>query len=72
MFSRAVTTAPRAATSLRVVSRGYAKDIRFGREAREPLLAGVNTLANAVAVTMGPRVRHNTRHPHPRPDQFVN
>lgn len=35
----------------------YAKDIRFGQDARLPLLAGVNKLADAVAVTMGPKVR---------------
>lgn len=59
MFSRAAAKAAASAarTSLRVVSRGMAKDIRHGREAREPLLRGVNILADSVAVTMGPRVR---------------
>jgi len=40
-----------------VSKRGYAKDIRFGQDARLPLLAGVNKLADAVAVTMGPKGR---------------
>jgi len=36
--------------------RQYAKDIRFGTEARRPMLQGVDVLADAVAVTMGPKV----------------
>lgn len=35
-----------------------AKDLRFGDEARQQMLAGVNALANAVQVTMGPRGRN--------------
>ena len=35
----------------------YAKDIRYTQEARAPLLIGVDKLADAVAVTMGPKVR---------------
>ncbi len=31
-----------------------AKDVKFGREAREGILRGVDTLANAVKVTLGP------------------
>ncbi len=38
--------------------RGYAtKDVRFGIEARNAVLAGVNKLADAVQVTLGPKVR---------------
>jgi chaperonin GroEL len=38
--------------------RGYAsKDVRFGIECREAVLAGVNKLADAVQVTLGPKVR---------------
>src|ERR671920_349448 len=33
-----------------------AKDVRFSRDARERILAGVDTLANAVKVTQGPNV----------------
>ena len=35
-----------------------AKDVRFGRDAREEILNGVNTLANAVKVTLGPKGRN--------------
>lgn len=52
MFRRAVTS-----TVNNVAKRGYAKDIRYGQDARLPLLAGVNKLADAVAVTMGPKGR---------------
>ena len=32
-----------------------AKDVRFGESARHRMVAGVNILANAVKVTLGPR-----------------
>ena len=35
-----------------------AKDIIFEQQAREQILKGVNTLANAVKVTLGPKGRH--------------
>ena len=35
-----------------------AKDVQFGDDARSRLLAGVNTLANAVKVTLGPKGRN--------------
>jgi len=35
-----------------------AKDVKFGRSARESILAGVDTLANAVKVTLGPKGRN--------------
>jgi chaperonin GroEL len=35
-----------------------AKDVKFGAEAREKLLRGVDTLANAVKVTLGPKGRN--------------
>lgn len=34
------------------------KEVRFSSEAREKMLAGVNTLANAVKVTLGPKGRN--------------
>ena len=34
------------------------KDVRFGDEARQLMISGVNALANAVQVTMGPRGRN--------------
>lgn len=41
-----------------VQTRCYAKDIKFGSEARQQMLAGVDVLADAVAVTMGPKGRN--------------
>src|ERR1700677_2327705 len=35
-----------------------AKDVRFAEEARQLMLAGVNELANAVQITMGPSGRN--------------
>ena len=34
-----------------------AKDVRFGAEVRSEMLKGVDILADAVCVTMGPKVR---------------
>lgn len=36
--------------------RNYAKDVKFGADGRAAMLYGVDTLAEAVAVTMGPKV----------------
>ena len=53
-------TVPRVLRSTGVVlqaqTRAYAKDLKFYNDARARLLVGVNKLADAVAVTMGPRV----------------
>ena len=35
-----------------------AKDVRFSGDARERMLRGVDTLANAVKVTLGPKGRN--------------
>jgi len=35
-----------------------AKIVRFSQEAREKILKGVNTLADAVTVTLGPKGRN--------------
>jgi len=35
-----------------------AKEVKFGRDARERILEGVDILANAVKVTLGPKGRH--------------
>jgi len=41
------------------IARGYAsKDVRFGIECREAVLGGVNKLADAVQVTLGPKGRN--------------
>lgn len=39
-----------------LLRRAYAKDVRFGPEVRGLMLQGVDILADAVAVTMGPKV----------------
>jgi chaperonin GroEL len=39
-----------------VQSRYMAKDVRFGAEVRAEMLKGVDILADAVSVTMGPKV----------------
>lgn len=41
-------------------ARGYAKDLKFGADARALMLKGVDLLADAVAVTMGPKVNIST------------
>lgn len=38
------------------LKRNYAKDLKFGAEGRKAILAGIDLLADAVAVTMGPKV----------------
>ena len=35
-----------------------AKDVKFGQDAREKMLRGVDILANAVKVTLGPKGRN--------------
>src|SRR5690625_3144075 len=35
-----------------------AKEVRFGEDARQQMFRGVNTLANAVKVTLGPKGRN--------------
>jgi chaperonin GroEL len=37
-----------------------AKEIKFGQEARAKILIGVNALADAVKVTLGPKGRKGT------------
>uniref|UniRef100_V9KHH4 60 kDa heat shock protein, mitochondrial n=1 Tax=Callorhinchus milii TaxID=7868 RepID=V9KHH4_CALMI len=39
------------------LTRSYAKEVKFGAEARAMMLKGVDLLADAVAVTMGPKGR---------------
>ena len=58
---RAFRRLPSQASSLQF-SRGYAvKDVRFGVDARALMLQGVARLADAVAVTLGPKVRRAER-----------
>jgi chaperonin GroEL len=52
----------RFASKSRAISRsshrGYAKDLKFGADGRKAMLAGIDLLADAVAVTMGPKGRN--------------
>ena len=44
-------------TATHVQRRFMAKDVRFGADVRAEMLKGVDVLADAVSVTMGPKVR---------------
>ncbi|KAL7616316.1 chaperonin CPN60-like 2, mitochondrial [Lactuca sativa] len=64
-FAAALTSSIKSSTSRKLVhgrviwSRNYvAKDIEFGSRARAAMLLGVNQLADAVKVTMGPKGRN--------------
>lgn len=46
----------RSSVARQLAVRSYAKDVRFGAEVRALMLQGVDVLADAVAVTMGPKV----------------
>eukprot|EP00045_Choanoeca_perplexa_P017463 m.254133 g.254133 ORF g.254133 m.254133 type:complete len:575 (-) comp17548_c0_seq16:746-2470(-) len=48
----------RLAPAARRGVRFYAKDIRFAEDARKAMMVGINKLADAVAVTMGPKGRN--------------
>lgn len=53
---RLPTVLKTCASARAMLARGYAKDVRFGPEVRGLMLQGVDILADAVAVTMGPKV----------------
>ena len=44
-----------------------AKDVKFGRDARERILRGVDILADAVKVTLGPKGRNCLLYTSPSP-----
>jgi chaperonin GroEL len=48
----------RRAVVSKQISRGFAKDIKFGVEGRAAMLRGVDILADAVQVTLGPKGRN--------------
>lgn len=48
----------RATTARQLAFRSYAKDVKFGADVRAMMLQGVDILADAVAVTMGPKGRN--------------
>ncbi|KAL4560049.1 hypothetical protein LXL04_032197 [Taraxacum kok-saghyz] len=69
-FAAALTSSIKQSTSRKLVSgriiwtRNYvAKDIEFGSRARAAMLVGVNQLADAVKVTMGPKVTFSSLQP---------
>ena len=55
---RAIGRRTTARTIGRGATRGYAKDLRFGVEARALMLQGCDKLADAVQVTLGPKGRN--------------
>jgi len=48
-------SAARAPTPKTVIARGAHKEIMFSNEGRAAILNGVDTLAKAVSVTLGPK-----------------
>ena len=52
------TAAAAASRMLSASSAHQAKDVKFGPEVRQEMLKGVDVLADAVSVTMGPKVRN--------------
>jgi chaperonin GroEL len=57
-ISKRAASALRAAGKSRAVpalARGAHKEIKFSNEGRAAMLAGVDILANAVSVTLGPK-----------------
>lgn len=54
----AQTSSAISAAHLQQSRRGTAKDIKFGADVRAQMLTGVDVLADAVAVTMGPKGRN--------------
>lgn len=57
-FSRINGSSAISMVHLQQSRRGTAKDIKFGADARAQMLTGVDVLADAVAVTMGPKGRN--------------
>lgn len=60
----------RSSAARQLVVRSYAKDVRFGAEVRALMLQGVDVLADAVAVTMGPKVSKLQRKTENNTDNF--
>lgn len=55
-MSLAILMSSQAAVQLQQTRKYAAKEIQFGTEGRASMLAGVERLANAVQVTLGPKV----------------
>lgn len=61
MFRNGLSRAARARlapSTSRIQSRGFAKDVKFGSDARAAMLVGVDRLADTVQTTLGPRGRN--------------
>jgi len=58
MLRNSVSRAARPAVSSRIAKRYAHKELKFGNEGRQAILAGVNLLAKAVSVTLGPKGRN--------------
>jgi hypothetical protein len=54
MMRTSLSGLPRSARSL-VLSRGAHKEVKFSNEGRAAMLKGVDILAKAVSVTLGPK-----------------
>ncbi|KAG8909173.1 chaperonin, partial [Tulasnella sp. 408] len=52
---RSSTLARNARRPASVLARGAHKEVKFGNEGRAAMLAGIDTLANAVSATLGPK-----------------
>ena len=57
MYRLSRVVRPASKLMAQVHARNMAKDVRFGAEVRAEMLKGVDILADAVSVTMGPKVR---------------
>jgi len=55
-LARSGAAAARAGNKMQV--RNFAKDVKFGVDARKGMLAGVERLADTVQVTLGPKGRN--------------
>lgn len=54
------------------LTRAYAKDVKFGADARALMLQGVDLLADTVAVTMGPKVQNDSECNNCKPRSYHN
>lgn len=54
MLRTSLSNLPRSSRSL-VLSRGAHKEVKFSHEGRAAILRGVDILAQAVSVTLGPK-----------------
>ena len=58
MMTKSASPMASATTTTTTQRRTYAKEVKFGDEARAKMLQGVDILADAVAVTLGPKGRN--------------